>query len=288
MQIDLVLDAKTQLGEGPIWDAVRGRLLFVDIMRGDVHEFDPVTRADRVLHVNEPVGTVVPSRRGDWIIATQTGFARLDPASGAVHRIAHVEADSPDTRMNDGAVDPRGRLWAGTMSMTGRRHGSLYRLDQDGRVARMVTGVTVSNGIDWSPDGTLMYYVDTLTGRIDVFDFDESWGAITNRRPFVTVPHRAGHPDGLVVDAEGGVWLALWAGGAIHRYMPDGTLERTIPLPVTHPTKCAFGGADAGDLYITSAWIELTAAERDKQPLAGGLFVCRPGVPGQPARVFTG
>jgi sugar lactone lactonase YvrE len=288
MQIDLVLDAKAQLGEGPIWDAVRARLLFVDIMRGDVHEFDPATRQTRVLHVNEPVGTVVPSRRGDWIIATQTGFARLDPASGGVHRIAHVEADTPDTRMNDGAVDPRGRLWAGTMSMTGRRHGSLYRLDQDGRVARMVTGVTVSNGIDWSPDGTLMYYVDTLTGRIDVFDFDESWGAITNRRPFVTVPHRAGHPDGLVVDAEGGIWLALWAGGAIHRYTPDGKLDRTIPLPVTHPTKCAFGGTDGADLYITSAWIELTAAERDKQPLAGGLFMCRPGVQGQPARVFTG
>jgi sugar lactone lactonase YvrE len=154
--IDLVLDAKSQLGEGPIWDAVRARLLFVDIMRGEVHEFNPATGADRVIRVAEPVGAVVPSRRGDWIIATQTGFSRLDPTSGAVHRIASVEADSPDTRMNDGAVDARGRFWAGTMSMTGRRHGSLYRLDTDGRVSRMVTGVTVSNGIGWSPDGTRM------------------------------------------------------------------------------------------------------------------------------------
>jgi sugar lactone lactonase YvrE len=174
------------------------------------------------------------------------------------------------------------------MSMTGRRHGSLYRLDHDGRVARMVTGVTVSNGIGWSPDGTLMYYVDTLTGRIDVFDFDEAWGTITNRRTFVTVSHRAGHPDGLVVDVDGGVWLALWAGGAIHRYTPDGKMDLAIPLPVTHPTKCAFGGPDGRDLYITSAWIELTDAERAKQPLAGGVFVCRPGVEGQPTRVFAG
>jgi sugar lactone lactonase YvrE len=286
--IDLVLDAKAQLGEGPIWDAIRARLLFVDIMRGDVHEFDPVTQSDRIIHVSEPVGAVVPSRRGDWIIATQTGFSRLDPTSGAVHRIASVEADSPDTRMNDGAVDARGRFWAGTMSMTGRRHGSLYRLDRDGRVSRMVTSVTVSNGIGWSPDGTRMYYVDTLTGRIDLFDFDPHWGTITNRRPFVTVSHRAGHPDGLVVDADGGVWLALWAGGAIHRYTPDGQLDRTIPLPVTHPTKCAFGGEDLTDLYITSAWIELTPKEREAQPLAGGVFVCRPGVAGQPTRLFDG
>jgi sugar lactone lactonase YvrE len=288
VQVDLVLDAKAQLGEGPLWDSARGKLLFVDIMRGDVHEFDPATGADRVLHVGEPVGTVVPSRRDDWIVATKSGFSRLNPASGAVHRIAYVEDDIADTRMNDGAIDPRGRFWAGTMSMTGRRHGSLYRLDADGRVARMVTGVTVSNGIGWSPDGTLMYYVDTLTGRIDVFDYDEAWGTITNRRAFVTVSHRAGHPDGLVVDAEGGIWLALWAGGAIHRYTPDGKLDRTIPLPVTHPTKCAFGGPDGRDLYITSAWIELTAAERDKQPLAGGVFACRPGVQGLPTRVFLG
>jgi sugar lactone lactonase YvrE len=286
--VDLVLDVKAQLGEGPIWDTARKRLIFVDIMRGEVHEFDPVTGTDRAIHLPEPVGSVVPSRRGDWIVATQTGFARLDPKSGAVHRIVSVEADMPDTRMNDGAIDPRGRFWAGTMSMTGRRHGSLYRLDEDGRVARMLTGVTVSNGIGWSPDGSLMYYVDTQTGRIDIFDFDEAWGTIMNRRTFATVSHLAGHPDGLVVDAEGGIWIALWAGGAIHHYTPDGKLEQKIKLPVTHPTKCAFGGADWGDLYITSAWIELTPAEREKQPLAGGLFACRPGVKGQPTRVFTG
>lgn len=286
--VELVLDAKAQLGEGPIWDTVRARLLFVDIMRGDVHEFDPITSADRILNVGEPVGAVVPSRRGDWIVATQTGFARLDPASGSVRRIVAVEADITDTRMNDGAVDARGRFWAGTMSMTGRRHGALYRLDPDGRVARMITGVTVSNGIGWSPDGSKMYYVDTETGRIDLFDFNEDWGTLTNRRPFINVSHRAGHPDGLVVDVEGGVWLALWAGGALHRYTADGRLERTVKLPVTHPTKCAFGGEDWTDLYITSAWIELTPAQRETQPLAGAVFRCQPGVAGLPPRLFAG
>jgi sugar lactone lactonase YvrE len=288
VDIELALDAKAQLGEGPIWDDVRQRLLFVDIMRGQVHEFDPVTGRDRVLDVGQPVGALAPTVRGDWVLAARDGFFRLDPETGRVTLVAPVEADVADNRMNDGYVDARGRFWAGTMNLLGRRHGALYRLDPSGAVSRVLAGVTISNGLDWSPDGQRMYYVDTPTGRIDVFDFDEAGGRLANQRPFAAVPHTAGHPDGLIVDAEGGVWLALWAGGALHRYAPDGRLDRVVPLPVTHPTKCAFGGPDRADLYVTSAWIELSPERRAAQPLAGGLFRLRPGVQGQPLHRFAG
>jgi sugar lactone lactonase YvrE len=288
MNVELAYDAKAELGEGALWDAAAGRLLFVDIMRGRVHEFDPATGADRVFEVGEPVGALTPTVRGDLALATKSGFLRLDRHDGALSRIALIEADIPDNRMNDAYCDARGRFWAGTMNMSGRQHGSLYRLDPDGRVTRMLSRVSVSNGLDWSLDGRLMYYVDTHTGRIDVFDFDEESGTIANRRPLVNVPHTAGHPDGLIVDADGCLWLALWAGGAVHRYTPDGRLDQVVTMPVSHPTKCAFGGPDLSDLYITTAFIELSAEARAAHPLAGGVFRCRPGVKGKPTHVFAG
>lgn len=289
MTPELVLDAKAQLGEGPVWDAERARLLFVDIMRGHVHEFDPVTGRDRVVEVGQPVGAVAPTTRGDWVIAARDGFFRVDPGTGATTLIAHIEKDDRETRMNDGYVDARGRFWAGTMGMGGvPERGSLYRLDPDGRVTRHVTGVHISNGLDWSPDGRLMYYADTGISRVDVFDFDEREGAISNRRTFVTIPEDAGFPDGLVVDADGGVWLALWEGAAVRRYWPDGTLDLTVPMPASLITKCAFGGQDLSDLYITTAWINLDAEGRAREPLAGGLFRIRPGVRGRAATRFAG
>jgi sugar lactone lactonase YvrE len=285
---ELILDARAELGEGPLWDDWRERLLFVDIMRGHVHEFDPVTKRDRVLEVAEPVGAVALTMKGDWLIATKTGFWRLDPESGRKSMVAAVEDDQPDTRMNDGSVDRRGRFWAGTMGIGVRERGSLYRLDPDGTVTRMLTNVSTSNGIDWSPDDRLMYYVDTPTRRIDCFDFDDASGTIANRRPFVTFPAGPGRPDGLVVDGDGHVWVALWAGGAVQRYAPDGRLEHDIRFPVTLTTKCAFGGPDRRDVYVTSAWIDLTAEERARQSIAGGVFRLRPGPAGQPSRRFAG
>lgn len=289
MHIDIALDVKADLGEGPIWDAARRSLLFVDIMRGEVHEFDPANGRHAIFEVGQPVGALAPTTRGDWMAAVRDGFVRLDPATGGTRLAAIVEDDRPDNRMNDGYCDARGRFWAGTMSMTHEREaGSLYRLDPDGHVTRMVHGVTTSNGIDWSPDQRLMYYVDTGTGRIDVFDFDVARGDIANRRPFVSIAEKDGKPDGLIVDAEGAIWLALWGGGTLHRYTPDGKLERTVPLPVTHPTKCAFGGPDLADLFVTSARRPLSPKERERQPLAGSLLHCQPGVKGRPATRFAG
>jgi sugar lactone lactonase YvrE len=288
LDVELVLDVKAELGEGPVWDAERERLIFVDIMRGHVHEFDPATGQDRILEVGQPVSAVAPTTRGDWVIAAQGGFYRLNPDSGRVVLLTAVEADLPDNRMNDGYVDSHGRFWAGTMSMVKRRRaGSLYRLDPDGTVTRHITGVTTSNGIDWSLDGRLMYFVDTGINRVDVFDFDEVRGEISGRRPFTYVPTLAGKPDGLIVDAEGYVWLGLWSGGALHRYTPDGRLDRVVKLPVSLVTKCAFGGPNLEDLYITTAWIGLKEEQRPGQPTAGGLYRLRPGVRGRPVPRFA-
>lgn len=287
--VELVLDARAELGEGPVWDARSARLIWVDIMRGRVHRFDPATGRDEMREVGEPVGAAVPAADGSLMLATMSGFARLDFDAGGVAPIAQVEADRPDTRMNDGACDPAGRFWAGTMAFehrTRRGAGALYRLDPDGRATAMLRDVTLSNGIDWSPDGRLMYYVDSGTQRVDAFDFDVARGTLSNRRPLVRIAAETGVPDGLTVDAEGFLWLAVWGGAAVHRYSPHGVLDRVVRMPVTQPTKCWFGGQDLADLFITSAWIDLSAEEQAAQPLAGGLFRVRPGVRGKPATLF--
>jgi sugar lactone lactonase YvrE len=287
--VELVLDARAELGEGPRWDSRRQRLLWVDILRGRVHAFTPSTGACRNRSVGRPVGalacTATPD--GSAVLAVAGGFARLDVDAGTFQMLAAVEADRPENRMNDGACDGAGRFWAGTMALDERPGaGALYRLDPDLTVHTMLTGVTISNGLDWSPDGRRMYYVDSPTRRIDMFDYDVATGDIANRRTLVDVPADAGVPDGLTVDASGFVWVALWGGAALRRYAPDGTLERAVALPVTHPTSCAFGGAALDELYVTSARVALTAEERAGQPQAGGVLRLRPGVVGRPAHLF--
>lgn len=287
--VDLVFDAGDELGEGVTWDAAHQRLVSVDIMRGRVHVVDPAARAGRTLEVGQPVGAVVPWRKDALMAAVRDGFATLSLDDGRLTFVAHVELDKPGQRMNDGACDAAGRFWAGTMCMQERPGlGALYRLDPDRSTHTMIEGVSISNGIDWSLDQSRMYYVDSPTQRIDVFDFDPDAGAMTNRRPFAAIDPVDGTPDGLTVDAEGAIWLALWGGSAIRRYLPDGRLDRVIPLPVTHPTTCAFGGPDLADLFITSATIRLSAAERRQQPLAGAILRLRPGVRGRAANAYAG
>jgi len=286
-EAELVLDARAELGEGPRWDPAEQRLLWVDVMRGRVHSFHPAAHSCRNQSVGQPVGALAVAEDGGLVLAVRDGFARLGPGSKRLERIAAVEAEHADRRMNDGACDAAGRFWAGTMALDFRPGaGALYRLDPGGRVHTMLEEVTISNGLDWSPDGRRMYYVDSPTQRIDVFDFDPQTGAIADRRAFAAIPSEAGMPDGLTVDAEGFVWVALWGGGAVRRYASDGSLERTVRLPVSHPTSCAFGGPALDELYITSAWVALSEAERAEQPHAGGVFRCRPGVAGRPANVF--
>jgi sugar lactone lactonase YvrE len=202
--------------------------------------------------------------------------------------VAPVEADVTQNRMNDGKCDPAGRFFAGTMSFDPTPGtGAFYRLDPDLSVTRVLDGVTLSNGLDWSPHQRTLYYIDSMTQGVDAFSFDVRTGRLSDRRRLITIPADVGLPDGMTVDAEGYLWVALHGSGTVRRFSPDGSLERVVRLPVSHVTCCAFGGADYSDLYITSMTYGLEQKIRD-EPLAGSLFRCRPGVRGRPPFRFAG
>ena len=275
--------APALLGEGPVWDPVRGELVWVDIECGVVHRWRP-GEADVSLDLGQPVGCAVPRAGGGLALALRDGFALLPPDGRRARLVAPVEQQRSDTRMNDGACDSRGRFWAGTMSLGGdTRTAGLYRLDPDLTVTRLLPGLSISNGLGWSPDDRLMYHVDTPRGRIDVYEFDAVSGAIGGRRAAIAVAADQGRPDGLAVDAEGGIWVALWGGGTVQRYSPEGQPDLRIELPASQVTSCCFGDSDLATLYITSA-----ARGVSHEPLAGSLFCCRPGVHGLPATPFAG
>ena len=285
---ELLVPHDAYLGEGPVWDPRIGRLLWVDIPNGTLFVTDPADGSTTQRDLGTAVGVVLPRASGGYVAALQDGFYVL-PEEGPPELIAPVEASDPATRFNDGETDPQGRLWAGTMGWHAEPgRGSLYRLDADGRVTRMLEGVSISNGLGWSPDGLTMYYVDTPTYRVDRFDFDPASGDISDRREFVTIRHGRGRPDGLTVDSEGAVWVATWPGYAVHRYLPDGSLDAVVPLPVSNVSSCEFGGPDLRDLYITTAWELLSEEEHAAQPLAGSLFRTRLEVAGTPRVPFAG
>jgi sugar lactone lactonase YvrE len=287
--IDIALDARADLGEAPTWDADSGRLVWVDITGGRVHGFNPDTGRDEVLDVGRPLGAAVPTRSGRLALAMSDSFSMFDPATGAMEPVAQVEADSPDTTMNDGKCDGAGRFWAGTKDVEGRRPlGSLYRLDPDRSLTRVLSGITVSNGLGWAPDQRTMYYVDSPTFTIEALDFEAEDGSVSNRRTLVEFPEGWGLPDGLTVDEDGSLWVAFWTGSAVRRITPEGRVESTVALPVSRVTSCAFGGSDLTDLYVTTARNGLSAAALRDEPLAGGLFRLRPGVRGLPQEPFAG
>jgi len=289
--VELVLDAQARVAEGPAWDDRTGTLVWVDIMSHQVHRYDPATRRDRSIDVGQPVGAAVLRQGGDGLaLALQEGFGLLDEATGRVEIVAPVEKDLPTNRMNDGKCDPAGRFFAGTMPFDptpGSQGGALYRLDKDFEVSKVLSGVTLSNGIDWSLDGRQMYYIDSMTQGVDVFDFDVAEGNLSNRKRMITIAPEEGLPDGMTVDAEGGLWVALHGSGSVRRYTPDGRVDKVVRVPPTMVTCCAFGGPDLTDLYITTMHFGLSEEAKRAQPLAGALFKCRPGVRGRPAYRFA-
>jgi sugar lactone lactonase YvrE len=286
---DLVLDAGADLGEAPIWDGRAREVIWVDITRGLVHRFDPATGSDVATDVGRPLGAAAPTSSGRLALATNDGFMLLDPGSGRLELLAELEPEGPRTVMNDGKCDRSGRFWAGTKDPEGRRPlGSLYRLDADRSLARVLTGVTNSNGLDWSPDGRTMYYIDSSTYGIDVLDLEPGTGSVSRRRRLVEFPSRWGLPDGMTVDEESCLWVAFWRGAAVRRLAPDGSVIAQVEFPVSQVTSCAFGGEDLTDLYVTTARNGLSDAELRRQPHAGGLFRLRPGVRGLPSTPFGG
>jgi sugar lactone lactonase YvrE len=266
-------------GEGPVWSSRWGGLRWVDMLAGDVLQ---LTEDGSVLrrHVADVAAALRPRRGGGAVIGVRRGFALEDPDGSVTHLPELWSGD--DVRMNEGTCDPDGRFLCGTMAYDERPGaGSLFRLDPDRTVTVVLEGVTISNGLEWSPDGTRAYYVDTPTREISVFDYDGA-GELHDRRPFASVDAM---PDGLTVDADGGVWVALYDGRAVQHFGPDGTRGAQVRVPQGRVTACTFGGEDLDRLFITTSREGLSPAE---EPSAGSLHVADVGVRGLPAREFAG
>jgi len=281
-QVEQITDVVADHGEGPVWSARWGGLRWVDMLAGDVLSLRADGGVER-RHVGEVAAALRPRRAGGAVLGIERGFALEEP-DGAVRPHGEVWSD-PSVRMNEGGCDPDGRFYCGSMAYDQRPGAaSLYRLDPDGSVGVVLEGVTISNGLDFSPDGALAYYVDTPTRRIDCFDYDAERG-LTGRRAFVSLPEGVGFPDGLTVDAEGGVWVALYDGGAVRRYGRDGELDVVVEIGARKVTACAFGGDGRRELYVTTSRENLAPGE---DPAAGSLFRVVPGVIGLPVREFAG
>ncbi|MGH3438600.1 MAG: SMP-30/gluconolactonase/LRE family protein [Sciscionella sp.] len=269
--MDIALRTEATLGEGPTWDPRTATLLWLDILRGEIHRFDPSRGIDDMTEVGQHVGAAKPRTAGGLVANLVEGVALLD-ADGGRRWLVYWARDG--VRGNDAGVDPSGRLWAGTMRYDQAAGGGwLARVEPSGDAGTVLAEVSISNGIGWSPDGARMYYIDSPTHRIDVFDFDAAEGSATNRRPLCTVADTDGVPDGLCVDSSGCVWVAVNGGGAVRRYTPQGALDREVRLPVSQVSACCFGGDGLGDLYATTAREGMTAQQLAEQPLSGSLFV---------------
>jgi sugar lactone lactonase YvrE len=286
---DVLVREAGDLCEGPCWDVGSQTLVWVDILAGAVNVVDPATGSRARHELGAPVGAVAPRAAGGWVAALERGFLLLDAGWRAEGDVILAPGQGRGTRFNDGGCDPAGRFWAGTLSYDGAPEAAaLYRLDPDGSVREVLGGVTNSNGIAWSPDGSQVYYVDTGLGRVDRLALDPSTGAVVGRATVVTVAPSEGLPDGLTIDAEGHLWLALWGGGCVRRYAPDGELRQTVELPAELVTSLCFGGAELDELFITTARDGLSDAELAVQPLAGSVFRWRPGVRGLAPLTFAG
>ncbi|GIH20290.1 SMP-30/gluconolactonase/LRE family protein [Rugosimonospora africana] len=270
-------------GEGPVWADSWDGLRFVDMLAGDIVSLDATgEQADR-LHLDAVAAAFRPRTGGGMVVAVERGFVLVD-GDGTVRALDPLWSD-PTVRMNEGGCDPDGRFYCGSMEYhAAPGAGSMYRLDPDGSVTPMWSEVSCSNGLAWTADGSRAYYTDSKTHRIDVFDYDSGSG-LTGRRPFVRIPEALGLPDGLTVDSDGYVWVALYGGSAVHRYRPDGMLDGALELPVSQVTACTFGGPGLAELYITTSREDV---EPGSQPEAGAVFRARPGVAGLPTRPFAG
>lgn len=288
-EVELVLDTRSELGEGAIWNYKTSELMWVNIKGKILNFYHPRTETNREMFTGQMVGTVVPTESGNVLVALKNGIYYFDVNSGSKRQLANPETDIPNNRFNDGKCDPAGRLWAGTMSTVGEKQaGALYRFEPDTTIHKMVEDVSISNGIVWSNDKTKMYYIDTPTQQVMAYNYNNETGEISNPKVAVEVPKEIGHPDGMTIDTDGNLWVALWGGSAVGCWNPEtGELIRKIEVPAKNVTSCAFGDDDLGTLYITTAREGTSDEELKKWPLAGGVFKIRPGVKGVKAFFFN-
>ena len=265
------------MGEGPVWDSRNKTICWIDILNGEIHEYNPSDNLQKTLTIHQMIGCIALCRNGNFIAAVKNGFGFIERNSGTVSMIANPEPALPGNRFNDGKCDPKGRFWAGTMSHTDEpEKGSFYLLDLDLSVTKKMERVSISNGLAWSLDQKTFYYIDTPTFTVAAFDFDITDGLISKKRTAIRIPQQDGSPDGMTIDSQGMLWIAHWDGWQITRWNPQtGVKLLSIPLPVARVTSCCFGGDNFQDLYITSARTGLNEDQLKNQPLAGSLFVVR-------------
>lgn len=290
-EVEQILAAHDKLGEGSLWSVDEQVLYWVDIQNNCYRRFNPISGTHETVNVGVPIGVMALRASGGLIMATRDGFATWDEQAQQLHYLAQPEIDKPSMRFNDGAVDSGGRFWAGTMNVNegpSNMNGTLYRLDPDGSLHTIETGLGVPNGIGWSPDDTTMYFTDSTPHTIYAYDYDAATGNVANRRVLVQTSEEIGAPDGLTVDSEGYIWSACWDGAKIVRYTPDGQIDRIVPVPALRPTSCTFGGASMDELYITSAWTGMSEEQIERYPLSGDLFRLKPGVTGPARHKFGG
>lgn len=287
--VELIINAGAIIGEGPIWDDEKQVLYWVDILSNELYAYNPVTNENTTWQVGQHVGTIVPINATDVMLAVYEGFAMFNLETEKLTLIKNPEANIPNNRFNDGKCDPAGRFWAGTMAYENQNsQGALYCMDIDYSVRKMVGNVGISNGIVWSLDNSTMYYIDTVAATVRAYDYVIETGNISNERVVITVPKDIGAPDGMAIDEDGMLWVAHFGGGRVCRWNPDtGEAMKTIHLPASQITACAFGDKDLDTLYITSSSIKLSDDAPD-EPSAGALFSVKPGMRGVKTFRFGG
>ncbi len=288
-KVELLIDCKNLLGEGAIWNHKTQEFWWIDIEGKALHIYHPASKEQRKIDVGQRIGTVVPTTLGSAAIALQSGVYELDLESEEQVLISDPEDESERIRLNDGKCDPAGRFWVGSMHLDQMKDvAGLYRIESKGETTKMLDSITISNGIIWSLDEKTMYYIDTPDQNVKAFDYDKSTGDISNQRVVIEVPESMGFPDGMAIDEEGMLWIALWNGNAVSRWNPNtGELLSKIEVPAHNVASCAFGGENLDILYITSARVDMTEDELTALPLSGGVFTLKPGVKGVNSHFFA-
>jgi L-arabinonolactonase len=280
-----VYPCQNVLGEGPLWNAEEQAIYWVDIEGKKIQRFFPDTKKYEVFEMPIRICLLAFREKGGMICGTENGFYFWETNKQELEFINHPEKGKKEGRFNDGKVDRRGRLWAGTMTSEGAT-SALYQMEKDLSVQKIIDKVTISNGIGWSPDNRTMYYVDSLRYIIHAFDYDVNSGTISNQHPFVQMSADFGTPDGLTVDSEGYVWCAIYGAWKVVRFDPTGKIVDEIKMPISQPSSCMFGGKNLDELYITS--ISAGIKDKSKEPMAGDLFMVKTETKGLPEPKFGG
>lgn len=270
----LVYPIQAIVGEGSLWDVDNQQLLWVDILSHKIYAFDPQTGSNKGFDMGQDIGTVVITESGLWAYADQNGIGYLNPKTGQIIEGNKPELGFPEIRFNDGKCDPRGTFWAGTMAYDCEvGAGTLYEFDSAGNTKKKIEGVTISNGLVWSSDRTKFYFIDSLTYQVHQYDYDENTGEIQNKKTVITIDKSVGLPDGMAIDDEDHLWVAIFGGGKVIRIKPEsGQVVFEVVLPVPNITSCAFGGSNLDELYITTANYAMDKDQLEKYPLSGSLF----------------